>query len=70
MKPTPELIKHHITLVSTLSDEELAHHYKCASSSESKLYKPYMLAIEKERKARNKKPLKDPHETEEIPEVQ
>ena len=63
-KLTPELVAEHIKLIPTLSDEDLAYHFKCSSSSDTRLLKPYKLAIEKERKARNKRPLKDPEPTE------
>ena len=59
MEHTPELIKEAIKSLDTWSIETLAHNYKCALSkqlaSERKLYKPFVQAIEKELKSRNRK---------------
>ena len=53
-----EDIRQFIKSLHSYSDEELVHFYKCSltkhSSSDKKLYKPLILAIEKERKSRNK----------------
>ena len=55
---TEESVSHTISNLSTYSDDQLVHAYKCCSSTistaERKLLKPLMSAIEKERKARNK----------------
>ena len=56
--PSSEDIRLFIQTLSTYSDEDLVHFYKCCltkqSASDKKLYRPLVLAIEKERKSRNK----------------
>lgn len=45
---TEEQIKEAIKNLPNLTEDELAHCYKCASSTKSKAYHNYMQAIEKE----------------------
>ena len=56
--PSSEDIRLFIQTLQNHSDEDLVHFYKCCltkqSSTEKKLYRPLVLAIEKERKSRNK----------------
>ena len=54
MKHTEDQIKSAIKNLPNLSIDELKHNYKCASSAGSKLYQPFMLAIEKELNSRRK----------------
>lgn len=49
---TPELVKEHIKRIPELSDEDVVHFYKCASSSQERLIKPYEQALAKECKKR------------------
>ncbi len=49
--------------ISTYSDEQLVHYFKCVlgkqSASQKALFKPLITAIEKERKKRDKIVIKD-----------
>ena len=45
---TEEQIKSAIQHLPNLTEDELAHCYKCASATKSKAYHNYMQAIEKE----------------------
>lgn len=45
---TDEQIKSAIQHLPNLTEDELAHCYKCASATKSKTYHNYMQAIEKE----------------------
>lgn len=51
---TEEQIKSAIKNLPNLTEDELAHNYKCASSTKSKLYLPFMQAVEKELNSRKK----------------
>lgn len=51
---TKELVEEHIVDLPNRTDSELTHLFKCASSHGSKLFKPYEIAITKERKARGR----------------
>ena len=51
---TPEQIKLAIADLHLLTEDQLIHNWKCAHSSESKLYKPFLDAIEKELRKRRK----------------
>ena len=57
---TEEQIKSAIKNLQNLTEDELAHNYKCASSTKSKLYHNFMSAIEKELNSRRKH--KEPEE--------
>lgn len=51
---TKEQIAEAIKHLPNLDEEALAHNFKCASSTKSTIYKPFMEAIERElRKRRN-----------------
>ena len=62
MRHTEEQIKSAIKNLHNLSIDELTHNYKCASSTGSKLYQPFMLAIEKELNSRRKIKLEEEEE--------
>lgn len=51
---TSDQIKAAIANLHTLSDDDLIHSWKCAHSTGSKLYKPYLDAIDRERRKRGK----------------
>ena len=51
---TPEQIKLAIADLPQLTEDQLIHNWKCANSSGSKLYKPFLDAIEKELRKRRK----------------
>lgn len=51
---TPEQIKLAIADLPQLTEDQLVHNWKCAHSSGSKLYKPFLDAIEKELRKRRK----------------
>ena len=51
---TEEQIKSAIANLHSLTEDELSHNYKCASSTKSKLYHSFMQAIEKELNSRRK----------------
>lgn len=51
---TPDQIKTAIANLHNLSDEHLCHSWKCAHATGSKLYKPYLDAIDRERRKRGK----------------
>lgn len=51
---TDEQIKSAIQHLPNLTEDELAHCYKCASATKSKAYHNYMQAIEKELNSRRK----------------
>ena len=57
---TEEQIKSAIKNLPNLTEDELAHNYKCASSTKSKVYHSFMQAIEKELNSRRKH--KEPEE--------
>ena len=57
---TEEQIKSATKNLPNLSTDELAHCYKCASATKSKVYQNYMSAIEKELNSRKKH--KEPEE--------
>lgn len=51
---TPEQIKLAIADLPQLTEDQLIHNWKCANSKGSKLYKPFLDAIEKELRKRRK----------------
>lgn len=51
---TPEQIKLAIADLPQLTEDQLIFNWKCAHSSGSKLYKPFLDAIEKELRKRRK----------------
>jgi len=51
---TPEQIKLAIADLPQLTEDQLCHNWKCAHSNGSKLYKPFLDAIEKELRKRRK----------------
>lgn len=51
---TPEQIKLAIADLPLLTEDQLIHNWKCANSNGSKLYKPFLDAIEKELRKRRK----------------
>ena len=51
---TPEQIKLAIADLHLLTEDQLIHNWKCANSKGSKLYKPFLDAIEKELRKRRK----------------
>lgn len=54
-KITEELVNEHIADIPNRTDEELAYYFQCASSHDNtKLMKPYKMAVDKERKRRGK----------------
>lgn len=63
MKHTEDKIKSAIKNLPNLSIDELTHNYKCASSIGSRLYQPFMLAIEKELNSRRKVKLEEEEES-------
>lgn len=63
MKHTEDQIKSAIKNLPNLSIDELTYNYKCASSVGNKLYKLFMLAIEKELNSRRKVKLEEEEES-------
>lgn len=61
---TAEQVSYTISLVPSMTDDELIHNWKCCSSrqlaSEKKLLAPLVKAIEAERKHRNKSKPQEP----------
>lgn len=51
---TPEQLKLAIADLHLLTEDQLIHNWKCANSKDSKLYKPFLDAIEKELRKRRK----------------
>ena len=51
---TPEQIKLAIADLHLLTEDQLIFNWKCANSNGSKLYKPFLDAIEKELRKRRK----------------
>lgn len=51
---TEEQIKLATKNLANLTEDELAHNYKCASAAKSKVYHNFMQAIEKELNSRKK----------------
>ena len=51
---TPEQIKLAIADLPQLTEDQLIYNWKCANSKGSKLYKPFLDAIEKELRKRRK----------------
>lgn len=51
---TKEQIAEAIKHLSNLDEDSLVHNFKCASSTKSAIYKPFMEAVEKELRKRRK----------------
>lgn len=51
---TKEQIAEAIKHLPNLDEDALAHNFKCASSTKSAIYKPFMEAVEKELRKRRK----------------
>ena len=51
---TKEQIAEAIKHLPNLDEDSLAHNFKCASSTKSAIYKPFMDAVEKELRKRRK----------------
>lgn len=51
---TPDQIKLAIADLPELTTDQLIHNWKCANSKQSKLYKPFLEAIDRELRKRRK----------------